>query len=216
MSDTSMKIVLASRSPRRRELLEDAGYDFAVMPASDDAECGICSGETPPSLVARLARQKAQDVAARLTEGCVLGCDTVGSCRGRILGKPLDVDHAREMLQLIRGREHLVFSGVCLWDAATGRGLVRVAATRLVMDPISPSQMEGYLHSGQWEGKAGAFGYQDGHDWLHVIEGSESNVVGLPMELLAEMINEYASGLRDPDSDADSGDGEPTGRQLPG
>lgn len=101
-----------------------------------------------------LARQKAQDVATRLTEGCVLGCDTVGSCRGRILGKPLDVEHAREMLQVIRGREHQVFSGVCLWDAATGRGLVRVAATRLVMDPISPSQLEDYLLSGQWEGKA--------------------------------------------------------------
>jgi septum formation protein len=99
------------------------------------------------------------------------------------------------MLQCIRGREHHVLSGVCLCDPRNGRCTVRVAVTRLIMEPIDDRQLDEYLESGDWEGKAGAFGYQDGHDWLHVIEGSESNVVGLPLELLAEMIKEFPDGI---------------------
>ena len=88
----------------------------------------------------------------------------------------------------LRGREHRVLSGICLWDVPNGIPDLRVAVTRLRMDPINDAELEDYLATGKWSGKAGAFGYQDGWDWLHVIEGSESNVVGLPMELLAEML----------------------------
>ena len=145
-------------------------------------------GETPAELVARLARQKAADVARRLSEGLVLGCDTVVECCGRILGKPADRDDARRILLTLRGQEHSVWSGLCLWVVPGHRCQVRVARTRLRMAPISEEQLEGYLETGGWRGKAGAFGYQDGHDWLEILEGSESNVVGLPLELLAEMI----------------------------
>jgi len=194
-SRSVLHLILASGSPRRRELLTEAGYSFRVIPPRESAECGICSGETPSELVARLARQKAADVAQRCTAGLVIGCDTVAECLGRILGKPGDIEHARQMLGLIRGREHRVLSGLCLWDVATNRHDVRVAVTRLIMEPISDDQLQAYLECGQWEGKAGAFGYQDGHDWLRVLEGSESNVVGLPMELLAEMIEEYTTSV---------------------
>lgn len=188
---TAPELILASQSPRRRALLSEAGYSFAVMPPSDHAECGICSGETTPQLVARLAFQKAADVASRCEAGLILACDTVAECEGGILGKPRDRRDARQMLRALSGRVHRVFSGVALWKTPGMYRDVQVAETRLRMSQLSAEQIEDYLVSGQWEGKAGAFGYQDGHDWLQVEEGSESNVVGLPMELLADMIQEY-------------------------
>jgi len=189
MDEKTTKLILASRSPRRRELLEAAGYRFEVVPPSEEAECGVCSGETPERLVARLARQKAADVAGRIAEGLVLGCDTVAECDGQVLGKPLDEDHARRILETLSGREHRVLSGLCLWPVPWGEPQVRVDVTVLRMDPLRPEQLDEYLASGQWEGKAGAFGYQDRLGWVHVVEGSASNVVGLPMELLAEMLS---------------------------
>lgn len=184
------KLILASRSPRRRQLLAEAGYDFEVVVPSSAAECGVCSRESPAELVARLAFEKAADVASRVGRGRILGCDTVAEIDGQVLGKPDNEALARRMLEMLRGREHRVLSGVCLWDVPEGEPLTKVAVTRLRMDRLTDEQLNAYLASYQWEGKAGAFGYQDGLDWVHVIEGSESNVVGLPMELLAEMLEE--------------------------
>jgi septum formation protein len=190
MSHHPPKLILASRSPRRRQLLTEAGYQFEVRPASEAAECGVCSGESPAEMVARLAYQKAADITRQIDAGLVLGCDTVAECNGRILGKPADEHDARHMLQTLSGRVHRVLSGLCLWKVPGGEPQIRVAITALRMDRLSQPQLDEYLASGQWEGKAGAFGYQDGLDWVHVIEGSESNVVGLPLELLAEMLRE--------------------------
>jgi septum formation protein len=190
MPSTTLPMILASSSPRRRQLLEDAGYTFEVVPPHESAECGVCSRETPPELVARLAWQKAKDVAQRTARGLVIGCDTVAECRGHILGKPKNREHAREMLTLLRGRDHHVYSGLCLWARPGETPHVKVETTRLVMDAVSDAELARYLDTQLWEGKAGAFGYQDGLDWVHVVEGSESNVVGLPMELLAAMLQE--------------------------
>jgi septum formation protein len=184
------ELILASRSPRRRELLQEAGYRFQVCPPSEEAECGLCSNESPAQLVVRLARQKAADVASTIGEGIVISCDTVVECNGQILGKPLNEFNARQMLQTLSGREHRVFSGLCLWKIPNGQPLIRVAMTTLRMDSLSHTQLDEYLASGQWEGKAGAFGYQDRLGWVHIVEGSESNVVGLPMELLSEMLRQ--------------------------
>src|SRR5262245_19581183 len=115
-------IILASQSPRRRELLAEAGYEFIVVPPSDSAECGVCSGETPVQLVERLGTQKALDVAQRpalqkvprTQESIVLGCDTVAACNGQVLGKPHNEEHARQMLKMLRGQRHYVYSGLCL------------------------------------------------------------------------------------------------------
>jgi len=183
-------LILASRSPRRRQLLAESGYVFEVIPPHDAAECGMCSGETPPELVARLARQKAQAVAEHVVHGIVIGCDTVAECLGQILGKPRDARHARKMLQLLRGREHRVYSGLCLWTRPEDRVQLDVVVTRLRMDAVSDGELETYLATEAWEGKAGAFGYQDGLPWIRVIEGSESNVVGLPLERLARMLDQ--------------------------
>jgi septum formation protein len=183
-------IILASRSPRRRQLLAEAGYDFrVVLPRSAD-ECGMCSRESPAELVARLAFEKAADVARQVQAGLVLGCDTVAEVDGQVLGKPDSEALARRMLGMLRGREHRVLSGVCLWDVPNGEPRVCIDVTRLRMDRISDEQLDRYVQTYEWEGKAGGFGYQDGLDWVHILEGSETNVVGLPMELLARMLAE--------------------------
>ena len=193
MSSRLPKLILASRSPRRRELLSQAGYQFEVCPPGESAESGPRTEESAGELVARLAFQKAADVARRVASGLILGCDTVAECEGQILGKPADEDHARQMLRRLNGRRHRVLSGLCLWPVPDGRPRVRLAATTLQMDRLTDQQLDAYVASGAWQGKAGAFGYQDRLGWVHVIEGSESNVVGLPMNLLAEMLAHFES-----------------------
>ncbi len=197
MSHRDLTLILASGSPQRKALLEGAGYRVQVVVPSPRAECGVCSKETPGELVARLAHQKAADVAEQLrhrpTAGdWIVACDTVAECLGQILGKPSDRQYAGQMLRWLSGREHRVYSGLCLWPLAAGQPEVQVARTTLRMDPLEEQQIEEYLTSGLWEGKAGAFGYQDRAGWLHIVSGSESNVVGLPLELLEAMLDQGA------------------------
>ncbi len=191
----SRELILASSSPRRRELLERFGYRFRVLEPDSHAECGICSRETPPEVVARLAYQKAANVIDKIDSGLVLACDTVAECVAIILGKPEDREHARQMLTRLRGRSHSVYSGICLWDKASAHRLVRVDVSHLWMEPISDQQLDAYLDSEQWVGKAGAFGFQDGPNWIRLDRGSASNVVGLPMELLGEMLVDMSKYL---------------------
>jgi septum formation protein len=191
---SNVPLILASSSPRRRQLLSEAGYAFQVIEPHESAESGDIPGETPEQLVVRLANQKAQDVARRIERGLVIGCDTVAVCEGKVLGKPSDRGHAREMLQHLRGTEHRVVSGLCLWRRPDDFRRTEIAITSLIMDPLTDAQIEAYLDTNGWAGKAGAFGYQDGLDWVHVVEGSESNVVGLPLELLGKVLPEVCSG----------------------
>jgi septum formation protein len=172
-------------------LLREYGFDFEVIPPSETAECGLCSRESPAELVARFAMQKAKDVATRIDGGLVIGCDTVAECGGQILGKPVDRRHAGQMLRLLRGNVHHVYSGLCLWRRPDNRAVVEVEVTELFMDNISDAAIEDYLDTDAWLGKAGAFGYQDGLDWVRVLKGSESNVVGLPMERLMDMLDRF-------------------------
>lgn len=197
---TLPNIILASSSPQRERLLREAGYEFAIVAPHDSAECGICSTGGPAAMVVELAQSKAADVANQLLEReqeceefCIIvACDTIAECDGAILGKPTNEDHAREMLLRLRGKVHRVYSGLCVWPFQGGDEYdtpdSRAAVTELRMDEISDSQLDEYLASGLWQGKAGAFGYQDREGWLHVLKGSESNVIGLPMELLEEML----------------------------
>lgn len=182
--------------------MRDAGYQFEILVPDDSAEnCGICTTGGPASLVTELALRKAANVAEKLVEAgksceptIIIACDTVAECDGAVLGKPRDEDHARDMLERLRGRDQRVFSGLCLWPLALSSAAVspttHLAVTELRMDAISDDDLEEYLHSELWRGKAGSFGYQDRHGWLHILEGSESNVIGLPMELLGEQLAE--------------------------
>jgi septum formation protein len=183
------RLVLASGSPRRKELMRAAGYHFEVIVPSNAAEqCGACSGTGPAALVAELAARKAADVAPHAGRCTLIAADTVAECQGQILGKPAHRQHAEQMLRLLAGREHRVYTGLCVWQLPNGEPEVRVVITTLQMDALTDEQLETYLDGHQWEGKAGAFGFQDGLDWVHLLEGSESNVVGLPMEELGRML----------------------------
>lgn len=189
---TGEPLVLASGSPRRAQLLRAAGYEFTIDPASDEAECGVCSRETAPELVARYAFRKAADVLPRYQSAMILAADTVASFRGQILGKPHDEAHAESMLRTLSGQKHDVLTGVCLWSANENRCLVDVSRTELKMHDLSENMLHDHLDSMRWEGKAGAFGFQDGNDWLEIVgEGSASNIVGLPMERLVELLENF-------------------------
>ncbi|CAE7432851.1 yhdE [Symbiodinium sp. CCMP2456] len=190
------QLVLASGSPRRRELLAEAGYDFRVVAARDGVEeGGLCSNCGPAELVVDLAIVKLNDVIDQLTGESepllVLAADTVAECDGQILGKPADEDHAAAMMRALSSRRHRVYTGVALARVASGVA-VRLAAetvvTTLRMNDLSADWIADYAASGAWEGKAGGFGYQDGLGFVHVETGSESNVVGLPMERVVELL----------------------------
>lgn len=187
-----MKLILASQSPRRRELLSQVGYEYEILVPSESAECGMCSGESTPEMVARFAYQKAADIRSRIAgDAIIIACDTVADIQGQMLGKPRDREHAEQMLRLLSGRMHRVFSGLCVWRLPEGEPDVQVSKSELVMDPLSDAQIEAYLESDDWIGKSGAFGYQDGHPWLKLISGTASNVVGLPLDLLREMLRPH-------------------------
>jgi len=172
------------------------GYEFVVEIPSPEAECGLCSQESPPELVQRLAFQKAADVAPRIPQGILIAADTVAHCYGHILGKPRNRQHAAEMLHLMSGRVHQVYTGIVLWQRPSDIRIQDVVRTDLRMDVLDQEALETYLDSEEWEGKAGAFGYQDGLDWVHIVEGEETNVVGLPMPRLAEMLQVLAKTER--------------------
>ena len=144
------------------------------------------------------ALQKLHDVIDQLkhepADLLLLAADTVAECQGQILGKPRDEDHARDMMASLSGREHRVYSGVCLSRLTSGQPeapVQRFAVTKLKMDSLTEDWIDEYAKSGKWEGKAGGFGYQDGLGFVHVTEGSESNVVGLPMEIVTELLAGY-------------------------
>lgn len=193
-----MRLVLASQSPRRRQLMTEAGYDFVVIAPSEGAEAGEPDGDATNIFVSRLAVQKAADVAARVdVPSVIIACDTVADCDGVVLGKPRDRAHAREMLQMLSGREHSVWSGLCVWNSATSEFDVQSACSVLTMQPLDDELIEDYLDSGAWQGKSGAFGYQDGLPWLTLSSGTAENVVGLPMDLLKQMLSTSTGPIRD-------------------
>lgn len=191
------KLILASSSPRRRQLLQEAGYEFEIVSPDESVEKGLCSKCSPAELVSEHAFHKAKAIALELDSGLVLAADTVGECDGQILGKPVDVEHARQMLELMSGKTHRVLSGVCLWHRPTDKRIVHIEQTLLKMDPLDADWLNSYLETNDWVGKAGAFGYQDGLDWIQIIKGSESNVVGLPMEALAKLLEQMQALLND-------------------
>jgi septum formation protein len=198
----SLPLILASGSPQRKALLADAGYEFEIIAPHESAESGICSQCGPAELVLDLSVRKGADVICQLRAedraqpALLVACDTVAECEGTILGKPHDEDHARQMLELLRGKRHRVFSGLCLWpwEGALQKTapMTRLAITELEMDQLAEAEIDDYLDTGLWREKAGAFGFQDRPGWLRIVSGSETNVIGLPMELLSEMIEQIS------------------------
>lgn len=161
------------------------------MAPPEEAESGATprgEAESLADYVCRLALAKAAAVTDAVPEGLILACDTLAEVDGRILGKPADRTDAARMLRELSGRSHRVVSGVCFWDRPDGLPLLGAAESLLEMAPLDESFLEWYLDSGMWAGKAGACGFQDERLPLRLVAGSPSNVVGLPLELIREML----------------------------
>jgi septum formation protein len=187
----SRPLVLASSSPRRRDLLRARGYAFAVLdPGVDETPL---PGEAAPLLVRRLALAKARAGAARAPAGAVvLGCDTIVVLDGDVLNKPAHAAEAVEMLLRIAGRTHTVFTAWAALAAELAREEVGVEASRVTLRAVARAEAEAYAASGEPLDKAGAYALQgEGARFVTRVEGSRSNVIGLPLErvepLLAEL-----------------------------
>ena len=173
-------VILASASPRRRELLTQLGVPHEVLPV--DADETMHEGETPAALVRRLARVKAQAGRRHGDARMVLGSDTVVAVDGVVFGKPADRPEALRMLAALSGREHQVFTGVALAVPATDEVLEALSETTVRMRRISPDEAEAYWQSGEPQGKAGAYAIQGrGAVFIEHIAGSYTGVMGLPL-----------------------------------
>ncbi|QGG96832.1 Maf family protein [Actinomarinicola tropica] len=184
-------LVLASASPRRLDLLRQAGVEPAVEPADVDETSP--PGATPESLAVGLARTKAQEVAAGHAgeDLVVLGADTVVVVDGRILGKPTDADDAARMLSALSGRTHHVVTGVALVDARTGRTVDGLARTDVRMRHLDAEEVAAYVATGEPLDKAGAYGIQGlAAVFVEGIEGDYTNVVGLPLPLVDVLLRQ--------------------------
>ena len=182
MADPSPRpaLVLASASPRRHALLEQIGYaPNIVEPAALDES--VLPGERPETYAARLARAKAEAVAAHHPGAFVLGADTVVACGRRILDKAETEEHARRCLSLLSGRRHRVCGGVTVIDPA-GRAVSRLVRTAVAFKQLSEDEIAAYLAGGEWRGKAGGYAIQGrAAAFVRFVNGSYSNVVGLPL-----------------------------------
>jgi len=199
MANEGRQLVLASNSPRRQELLRRAGYRFIVRPPPID-DRGVSASAGPGAYVESLAYLKAMAAiqAHRLTDGLVLAADTIVELAGRIIGKPNDEADARRILSELSGSRHRVITGLALVDAATGRRLLAHEVTGIRMRRMSPEEIDAYVAGGEALGKAGAYALQEtGDRFVEKIDGSLTNVVGLPMELLERMLK--AAGYRPED-----------------
>ena len=178
--------------------MAEAGYQFETISPMDKEE-PIQLGELPSQYVQRIAKDKLDSVIAEFGKkikwgknDIVLACDTVVCANNEILGKPLDREDARRMLSILSGTEHDVFSGIVLFRPLDHFMLSASEVTRLRMLALSADTIEEYIDSGLWEGKAGGFGWQDRTGWLEIVDGSPSNIVGLPLERLALMMEEIS------------------------
>jgi septum formation protein len=191
-------LVLASASPRRRELLSGICSQFEVVPSEIDE---ALDGGPTPEAVAGLALRKARVVAARAGEAVVLAADTVVVLDGAALGKPADPEEARAMLRRLRGREHKVITGVAVVDSRTGREASLAVVSRVRMAVYSDTTLEGYVASGAPLDKAGAYAIQDlGGALVERLVGSYTNVVGLPVEETRRLLADFGVRVSSPDA----------------
>ncbi|MHC4149753.1 MAG: Maf family protein [Planctomycetota bacterium] len=189
MSDSETSIILASTSPRRRELLAGAGYKFlAVAPDIDESDfvderVGACG------YAERLALAKAMSVAGKFPHRFVIGADTVVDFNGQIIGKAADAEEAEQITRKLFSGPHKVVTGIAIVKLGDGLEIVESDVTTVYPKKMSQEQVQAHIRSGAWRDKAGAYAIQEGGDeFIERIEGSLTNVMGLPMELLAQML----------------------------
>ena len=184
------RVVLASASPRRKELLEQIGLQFEVAPSNHDEE--ITSASEPHETARKLSLGKARSAARKHRNALIIAADTFVVFGDRILGKPHANAEAREMLRALNGQAHSVITGFTILDAETGKVLSRSVATRVHMRKLTLKEIDSYVRSKEPLGKAGGYAIQGlGAVLVEKIEGDYSNVVGLPLSALAEGLKEF-------------------------
>ena len=187
-----MRLVLASASPRRADLLRAAGISFDVFPV--DIDEGFRKGEKPEHAVARVAQAKAMAALASHPDAIVLGADTTVVARGEVLAKPADAADAGRMLRLLSGRTHEVLTGVCV--SSKHRRLVHVDSTRVRMAQLGDTEIDWYVSTGEPFDKAGGYAVQGlASRFIEGIDGSYSNVVGLPVSSVYELLKELGCDI---------------------
>lgn len=186
------RLILASTSPRRRELLSRLGIPFStIAPHCDET---LLPAENPECTVKRLAQQKASAVFSEHTDAVVLGCDTIVAVDDMILGKPKDRNDSLRILRLLNGRSHFVFTGVCLMYAQ--QVLCDVVATQVTFANFSDDILRNYANSGEGDDKAGSYAIQGmGAFLVQSITGSPTNVIGLPLCHVANILNKIGFKL---------------------
>jgi septum formation protein len=183
-----IRLILASSSPARRELLERAGFAFEVQPAHIDEPNG--HGITDiRAFVQQVAWLKAAAVAARVEHGIILAADTVGWIHGQVIGKPADEADARRILRTLAGTEHELWTGVVLWRRPDDVQLCWQEPSRVAMTVMNDAALDTYLTTRTWQGCSGAYAVQEDDDpYVRVVQGSVANVIGLPLETLGRVL----------------------------
>jgi len=186
---TPPRFILASASPRRQELLRSAGYDFDVVASSVD-EAAYPAGMLPGALSVYLSEAKAKSIASMHPDCVILAADTVVAFGDTPLGKPVDEHDARRMLLLLSGTTHIVITAVTV--AHTAENFFKTVRTMSAvrMRFLTPAELDSYIGSGEWIGKAGAYGIQDKDPFVTRIAGSHTNIVGLPMSVAKRLLAE--------------------------
>ena len=187
-SAQSFRLILASGSPRRRELLTKMGYEFEIrIPDVDEHVPGPAR-----EVVDILSRRKADAVAAQLNDGIVIASDTLVALNNEVLGKPANEADAHRMLSELSGNSHEVYTGVTLVDAANGRRMTRVVCTRVHFRALTDDEIRAYIRTGEPMDKAGAYAIQGGaHGFVSKFEGSYENVIGFPVSDIEAMLKEF-------------------------
>jgi len=189
-------LILASASPRRKKILDRLGYDFRIIPST--VEESFLSGQAPEKNAERLAREKAMDVAKRLDQGTVIGCDTVVAVEKKVLGKPASAEDARMILSCLSGKTQRVISGLYLFHVRSGIEKCGHEETSVFTRPMSRHDIDEYIATGECYGKAGAYAIQEtGDRFIDKVEGSMDNVVGFPSVLFENLLNELARSVGD-------------------
>lgn len=183
------QLVLASASPRRKELLDNIGLDFLVHPSKFEEKD---THETPEQLALHNAIGKAQDVARHYKNALVLGVDTVVAFQDHQIGKPRDPEDAKRILRLLSNTTHKVISALCIIDSNSFKNVTAIETTLITLDRLEEAEIEAYVHSGEGIDKAGGFAIQGlGSLFVKKIEGDYFNVVGLPIFRLKKLLKEF-------------------------
>ena len=189
------EIILASASPRRKELLEQIGIPYKILPSGVEEDMSKIEG-TPEEKVEKLALNKAMDVAGKLSSGLVLGADTAVVLGKDIMGKPKTYDEGYSMLKKLSGNTHLVITGLALINAENMRYITGHEITEVVFDTLTDNKIKWYLETGEYKDKAGSYGIQGkGAVFVKEIRGCYFNVVGLPLFKLTEMLERFGYPL---------------------